>query len=457
MKILSRKISSKDSSGTLKLSPQISPDIYHLHNLILPSDTLTMSSHRKVKTSTSTGTVRTEKKRVYITLKVTSKNYDHTTDTLRITGLNTTESTSIRLGASHTFTLTINSVVTLEKERWDFVALMRLEEMENLATSSSLVAIVLSEGVANVCIVNENLTIVKHNINVNIPKKRADKYWGIKKHDSQTLKFYNKIFEGMKDVVGGFERVKAVLIGGPGFCGNDFYGFMVEKAKGEDDKNILNNLQRFVLCRTSSGHSYSVDEMLSSEGVRSKITDAKVFKDVEKLNFFFRLMDTDEERAYYGLKDVRRAVDHGAVSELLVSDDVFRGKEEERKVYVELVEAVKEAGGETRVFSSMHESGRRLAQVSGVAAVLRFPIGDGGGEEEGGGGEGGDVMEEDHEDDWYFTRGADAYGVEEGGGLGGEEEEEDEEEEEEEEDGGFFSKAKSVNERIEEDMKDMGF
>ena len=37
----------------------------------------------------------------------------------------------------------------------------------------------------------------------------------------------------MKDVVGGFERVKAVLIGGPGFCGNDFYGFMVEKAKGE--------------------------------------------------------------------------------------------------------------------------------------------------------------------------------------------------------------------------------
>ena len=43
-----------------------------------------------------------------------------------------TESTSIRLGASHTFTLTINSIVTLEKERWDLVALMRLEEMENL-------------------------------------------------------------------------------------------------------------------------------------------------------------------------------------------------------------------------------------------------------------------------------------------------------------------------------------
>eukprot|EP00518_Triparma_eleuthera_P013617 CAMPEP_0182477070 /NCGR_PEP_ID=MMETSP1319-20130603/30304_1 /TAXON_ID=172717 /ORGANISM="Bolidomonas pacifica, Strain RCC208" /LENGTH=76 /DNA_ID=CAMNT_0024678231 /DNA_START=17 /DNA_END=244 /DNA_ORIENTATION=- len=50
----------------------------------------------------------------------------------------------------------------------------------------------------------------------------------------------------------------------------------------------------------------------------------------------------------------------------------------------------------------MHESGRRLAQVSGVAAVLRFPIG-----ERGEGEEGEREEEEEHEDDWYFTRGDD--------------------------------------------------
>ncbi|GMH63941.1 hypothetical protein TrLO_g8088 [Triparma laevis f. longispina] len=448
MRLLSRKISAKDSSGSLKLSPQISTDIYHLHNLIHPSDLLSMSTHRKVKTSSGNGTVRTEKKRIHLTIKVTSKIYDHTDDSLRISGLNSTESSSVRLGASHTFTIVLNDTLTLEKERWDEVDLMRLKEMSDLVRSSELVAIVLQEdGKGNVCVVNEHLTIVKSKVDVNVPKKRADKAWGGKKNTSQTCKFYMKLYEGMLDVV-DFENVKAILIGGPGFCPNDFYAFMVEQAQKDDNKILTSNLHRFVLCRASSGHKHAVDEMLSGEGVRGKIEDVKVFKDVECLEGFFRLIDTDEERAFYGLKEVQRAADHGAVSELLVSDDVFRTEESTRRIYVELVEAVKESAGSIRVFSSMHESGRRLAQVSGVAAVLRFPIGDGEGEDMEV-----DQLEEEHEDDWYFSRGADLYGV--GEELGGEEEED--EEEEDDRAGDFFKNAKTANERIEEDMQDMGF
>ena len=42
--------------------------------------------------------------------------------------------------------------------------------------------------------------------------------------------------------------------------------------------------------------------------------------------------------------------------------------------YVALVDGVTEAGGEALVFSSMHVSGGQLAQLTGIAAILRFPL-----------------------------------------------------------------------------------
>lgn len=67
-----------------------------------------------------------------------------------------------------------------------------------------------------------------------------------------------------------------------------------------------------------------------------------------------------------------------------------------RKEYVTLVEKIRDVGGEVKIFSSMHISGQRkliaiffvlfrnpfliiglsseLAQLSGIAAILRFPM-----------------------------------------------------------------------------------
>ncbi len=60
---------------------------------------------------------------------------------------------------------------------------------------------------------------------------------------------------------------------------------------------------------------------------------------------------------------------------MLISDALFRSLDIlERKKYVQLVEQVKEHGAQVRIFSSSHSSGEQLTQLSGVAAILRFPI-----------------------------------------------------------------------------------
>jgi protein pelota len=81
------------------------------------------------------------------------------------------------------------------------------------------------------------------------------------------------------------------------------------------------------------------------------------------LNFFsrfFKMLGTDEQRAWYGPTHVSLAANRGAVGTLLISDELFRASNPaQRKIYVELVETVKGSGAEVLIFSSMHESGQR--------------------------------------------------------------------------------------------------
>lgn len=48
----------------------------------------------------------------------------------------------------------------------------------------------------------------------------------------------------------------------------------------------------------------------------------------------------------------------------------------QRAAYAQLVEGVRESGGEALVFSGAHVSGEQLDQLSGIAAILRFPLPD---------------------------------------------------------------------------------
>ena len=96
---------------------------------------------------------------------------------------------------------------------------------------------------------------------------------------------------------------------------------------------------------------------------------------------FFELMRKDDARAWYGPKECEAAVDRGAVGKgggvLMISNSLFRNQEiSTRKRWVKVVDDIKEQGGEVRVLSSMHESGKRLEGLGGIAAILTYPIED---------------------------------------------------------------------------------
>lgn len=98
-------------------------------------------------------------------------------------------------------------------------------------------------------------------------------------------------------------------------------------------------------------------------------------EDVKALDTFFSMLHTNQDRAYYSYKHVVAANANSAIETLLITDELFRSQDiAARRKYVDLVESVRVNGGIVRLFSSLHVSGEKLGQISGIAAILRFPM-----------------------------------------------------------------------------------
>lgn len=90
---------------------------------------------------------------------------------------------------------------------------------------------------------------------------------------------------------------------------------------------------------------------------------------------FFKMLEDNPLRAWYGEGHVLKAAERGAIGKLLISDEIFRSPSVvRRKLFVKLVEDVKAYGGEVLIFSSMHQSGQQLNTMTGLAAILTYPL-----------------------------------------------------------------------------------
>lgn len=158
---------------------------------------------------------------------------------------------------------------------------------------------------------------------------------------------------------------------------DQYFQYVFEQAEKLDQKVLLENRSKFLLVHSSSGFKHSLTEVMQEPAVTSKLQDTKALAEVKSLQDFFQMLQTDPDRAYYGFKHVQRAADAQGVETLLVTDELFRSQDiSQRAKYVSLVDQVRDNGGVVRIFSSLHVSGEQLGQLSGVAAILRYPMPD---------------------------------------------------------------------------------
>ncbi|POY71474.1 hypothetical protein BMF94_5787 [Rhodotorula taiwanensis] len=406
----------RDGSGYVTLRPQDDEDMWHAYNVIAKGDQLRASAVRRVTTESSTGSTSSHRVHLKLTIQVdrvlysalaqsdvaaTSAAADPSTlagatqstsssgggaggaassgtagtTTLHVSGRVTSENDHVKKGAFHTLDLEIGRDFTIIKAEgeWDSVARERIREMTEPGRGADVGAIVCGEGVANICIITNHTTIIRQRIDVPVPRKRKGGGTALGA-DRAHSKFLQQIYDAAIRHF-NFDELKVLIIASPGFTKETVHSFLIEEAVRQNNKALLQAKSKFLLLHSPTHHVHSLAQILSSPEVSSQLKDTKFAQEGVMLEKFFKMLDENPLRAWYGESHVFKAAERGAIGKLLVSDELFRAPSVvRRKQFVKLVEDVKAYGGEVLMFSSMHESGQQLNQLTGIAAILTYPL-----------------------------------------------------------------------------------
>jgi protein pelota len=387
MRLLKSQIEQKTGAGFATLLPEEPEDMWHAYNLIQENDRIRAKAVRRVSKVNDAGSTSSQRIALDLTIAVTSTDFDIGSGQLHVAGKVASENEHVKLGQHHTLDLELNRKFTLEKaDGWDSVALEMLKEACDTDRRAELWAVVMGEGTANICIITEHQTILRQHIEVPVPRKRkggADGHTkGMDKFFSTTLSTLLRQIDVTSTSTTQQGKTLPLLLASPGFVAQAFLQFMKAEATRTTNKPLLALVPSVIIAHASSPHVHALGDILSSPAITTKLSDTKYARETALMDKFTTLMRQDDGRAWYGPREVERAVDKGGVGRgggvLMINNALFRAQNvAERRRWVKLVDRVREVeGGEVRVFSSLHESGKRLEGLGSIAAILTYPIED---------------------------------------------------------------------------------
>jgi protein pelota len=373
MKLI-RKSLQKDQSGDITLCPEDSEDLWACYNLIRTGDEIQAKSMRKVQKLSKDGEVlkgQSQRKLLNLKLKIDKVDFDPAGGSLRIKGQVVEDADDVSAGTFHTFDLELNRNFRLFKDEWDIISLDIIANATDPENKAEVGAVIMQEGLAQICLLTENMTVVRQRIETSVPRKKRGDNSG---YEKGIRRFYELVYSTMLRNL-TLDKLKAVLIASPGFLARGFYNYIFEQAAATGNKPVLKSKDKFFVTHSSSGHVHSLEEVLKNQDVQKQLADTKYGRETVVLDKFFKMLNDDDSRAWYGPKQVAAAVEKGAVSTLLITDTLFRANDiQTRRHYIELVESVRAGGGEVYQFSSLHSSGEQLDQITGIACILTFPV-----------------------------------------------------------------------------------
>ncbi|EDN08062.1 translation release factor eRF1 [Histoplasma capsulatum] len=397
MRLIKQNIE-RDGSGSVTLYPEEPEDMWHCYNLIRPDDLLKASAIRRVTTASATGTTSSSRVHMTLQIRVKSLDFDPQSSQLHVSGRVVAENQYTKIGQHHTLDLELQRNFTLEKRvessseagGWDSIAIDMLKEAvdEGGNRRAEAVAVVMQEGLAHICFIGQFQTVLKQKIELSIPRKRQ----GGLDRDKALTKFFQTTLDTLLRLLdinattsplssaslSNSTSSKPILLASPGFTAAGFQKH-IQSVANTSAPGLKGLLQNIVVVHSSSGHMHSLAEVLQSPSVQALLSNTKYAKETSLMDKFFSELRKGTNKATYGPREVESAVEQGAVGRgggiLIISNRLFRAQSvAERHRWVSLVDRVRGVdGGEVRVLSSDHESGRRLEGLGGIAALLTFP------------------------------------------------------------------------------------
>ena len=340
--------------GSVKLKVENLDDLWYLSQIIDPGDLLSGKTTRKIKKESGSN-IKVDKKTITLLIKVEKVEFHKTTMVLRVSGTIEEEKEDITKGSHHTINLKEGSFITLTKEEWLKFHKERLNQATKQRMAKILICVLDREEAVFALTKKPSYELIS-NIKGDVQKKeeRAVAKGEFYKQVSEILVGYNKRFKPTN-----------IILASPAFFKEDF----MKQLKEDSLKKII------VLATCSSINENGIKEVLKRTEVRHVLKRDQITKEIELVEELLGQISKNN-LATYGLREVKKAVDAGAVEKLLITDKkILKAREEEKYNDLEiLMRLVEQTKGEIHIISSDHEGGQKLDGLTGIAALLRYKL-----------------------------------------------------------------------------------
>jgi protein pelota len=349
--------------GIVKAVPKTLDDLWHLYNIIYKGDLVYARTTRETKVDAEFS--RPQKgKRVSVVLGVRVEEvvWDRSLNRLRVHGriYEAPEDVAGR-SAHHTLNITVNSPITIVKEKWLKHEVDRIERARRFETPPVIVVSIDSDEYC-IAMIREYGVDVMVEVRAKLPGKLE-----AEKRTSAVQTYFKNALNALREVWQGNHR--SIVVIGVGFVKNQFAKF-VESEAPELAKAVVD------VKSVNSGGLAGVQEALRSGILDTATKHIRVAEEAGVVEEVLARLGKEKGDVTYGLEQVQKANGFGAVETLLVADFTIRDASNEKRLTLEgLMMGVEEKGGKVVVVSVEHEAGQKLLSLGGVAALLRYPVG----------------------------------------------------------------------------------
>ena len=348
--------------GKIVLKVETLDDLWHLYNVVTPSDIVISRTMRRVRVGAEDSR-KQESVRKPMTLKLLVEDVSfHTfSNRIRILGkILEGPKDLVDLGTHHTFNVETGTTLTIIKERWPSFLLNRLKEAEKTKATPLTLLVTIEDGVAELFLIADFGIREAVRVRASISRKRGDQ----KSHDKTMRAFYDEVVQVLKAQLEQHE-IGLVVIAGPGFVKDHFRETLSSAG--------IKNLPPTVIESTNNIGVPAAKEILGRGVIGKAIETVKLEIETQLIEKLIENLAKDNGLATYGDKEVERAVQFGAVEELLITDMKLReGDDAQRRRMDQLIRDAEKTRSAFHIVSTDHPSGDQLQNLGGIAAILRF-------------------------------------------------------------------------------------
>jgi protein pelota len=335
-------------SNEIKLMPQSIDDLWHLSNLIDERDMVFATTfRRKEELSDKLRTERMEKVRMRLGIRVEKVEFHESDDRLRVLGK--IESGPQDVGEHHTLMVSPGDDITIIKPVWRSHHFDRIKRAVAAAEKPSLVFVAIEDTEAVVAAARE-YGMKEH---ATITRNPGGKMYDAKPNEAEYL---DEVVEKIRSIY----KDEPLLVLGPGFVKEALAKRIREKMPEAAPSLSIHS--------TGQAGMAGIHELMKKGVAGTLLDDTRMAHETRLVEELFAEIGRDGMFAY-GEASVANAVAAGAVRVLLVLDTKIRTPSVEK-----MLRSVEDARGGFAIISSMHEAGRRLDSLGGVAALLRYKM-----------------------------------------------------------------------------------